>query len=53
MQSLFNKKFVIGEKYHENNDLTLYLGDCMDLLKQIPDNSAQLVVTSPPYNIGK
>jgi len=32
---------------------TLFLGDCLDLLKQIPDNSVQLVVTSPPYNIGK
>lgn len=28
-------------------------GDCRELLKQIPDNSVNLVVTSPPYNIGK
>lgn len=26
-------------------------GDCMDVLKQIPDNSIDLVVTSPPYNL--
>jgi len=32
---------------------TLFLGDRLDLLKQIPDGEAQLVVTSPPYNIGK
>ena len=25
----------------------------MDLLKKIPDESIQLVVTSPPYNLGK
>ena len=32
---------------------TLFSGDCLDLLKQILDNSVKLVVTSPPYNIGK
>jgi adenine-specific DNA-methyltransferase len=31
----------------------VYRGDCRDLLAQIPDESIQLVVTSPPYNIGK
>lgn len=25
--------------------------DCMDVLKQLPDNSIDLVVTSPPYNL--
>lgn len=53
MGSLFNKYIKIGENYQKENDLTLFLGDCIDLLKQIPDNSVQLVVTSPPYNIGK
>jgi adenine-specific DNA-methyltransferase len=31
----------------------LYHGDCRDLLPALPDCSVQLVVTSPPYNIGK
>ena len=31
----------------------LYQGDCLKLLKGIPDESLQLIVTSPPYNIGK
>lgn len=53
MQPLFNKDINIDNSYGEDNDVTLYHGDCMDLLRQIPDNSAQLVVTSPPYNIGK
>jgi len=34
-------------------DLCLYQGDCLDLLKSIPDSQMQLVITSPPYNIGK
>jgi adenine-specific DNA-methyltransferase len=32
---------------------TLFHGDRLDLLKQIPDGAARLIVTSPPYNIGK
>lgn len=28
-------------------------GDCRKLLKEVPDSSVRLVVTSPPYNIGK
>ncbi|MEW6660808.1 MAG: DNA-methyltransferase [Bacillota bacterium] len=31
----------------------IYNGDCMDMLSSIPDGAARLVVTSPPYNIGK
>ncbi|GER78779.1 MAG: site-specific DNA-methyltransferase [Anaerolineales bacterium] len=31
----------------------LYQGDCLDLLKTIPNGFAKLVVTSPPYNLGK
>lgn len=31
----------------------LFHGDVRDLLKRIPDQSIQLIVTSPPYNIGK
>jgi len=33
--------------------VTLFHGDCLELLAQLPDGSARLVVTSPPYNIGK
>lgn len=29
----------------------LYNGDCLDILKNIPDNSIDLVVTDPPYVI--
>lgn len=43
----------IAAKFDLRNDVTLFSGDCLDLLRRIPDSSAQLVVTSPPYNIGK
>jgi len=30
----------------------LIYGDCLEVMPFIPDNSIDLVVTSPPYNIG-
>jgi adenine-specific DNA-methyltransferase len=33
--------------------VTLFQGDRLQLLEEIPDETAQLIVTSPPYNIGK
>jgi len=40
-------------EYSESAFATIYFGDRLDLLRQIPDNAARLIVTSPPYNIGK
>ena len=31
----------------------LYNGDCLEAMKDIPDNSVNLVLIDPPYNIGK
>ena len=31
----------------------VYPGNCLDLLAEIPDESIQLAITSPPYNLGK
>ena len=33
--------------------IDLRQGDCLDLMKELPDGSVDLVVTSPPYNMGK
>lgn len=33
--------------------IDLRRGDCLELMKDIPDNSIDLIITSPPYNIGK
>lgn len=35
------------------SDIRIIIGDCREKLKEIPSNSVKLVVTSPPYNIGK
>lgn len=34
-------------------DAVLFQGDRLDLMRLLPDKSVKLVVTSPPYNIGK
>ena len=47
------KKVSVAARYSADNDVTLFIGDCLKLLKQIPDRSARLVVTSPPYNLNK
>ena len=31
----------------------LYHGDCLEVMKNIPDKSIDLVLIDPPYNIGK
>lgn len=40
----------IGEMNFDLNEI--YLGDALKLLKEIPDNSIDIIITSPPYNIG-
>ena len=37
----------------DNNDISLYNEDCMEVLKRLQDNSVDLIVTDPPYLIEK
>lgn len=46
-------KIRISPKFDQTAEFILYEGDCLDLLPQIPDNFVKLIVTSPPYNLGK
>jgi adenine-specific DNA-methyltransferase len=43
----------IADQFSRDADLVLYEGDCLDMLAAIPDGVVKLVVTSPPYNLGK
>lgn len=43
----------VRSRYTSDADIVLYRGDCVDLLRELPDGLAKLVVTSPPYNLGK
>ncbi|MFK0182363.1 DNA-methyltransferase [Streptomyces xanthochromogenes] len=35
--------------YHQDERVTLLLGDALDILRSLPDASADCIVTSPPY----
>lgn len=47
------KKLIVRRRFSIENDVTLVHGDSLKLLSKIPDKSVRLVVTSPPYNLGK
>ena len=38
--------------YSADEHVTLYLGDCLDVMRTLPDCSVDSVVTDPPYGIG-
>ena len=49
--TLFGKpyKTVKGARHSE---LAFYLDDCLDVLREIEPHSVDVIVTSPPYNLG-
>ena len=47
------KAMRIYKHFKKQNEITLYNGDCSNLLKEIPDETVDLIITSPPYCIGK
>jgi adenine-specific DNA-methyltransferase len=44
---------TIRSDFDVNERISVYSGDAIDFLKSIPDETFQLIITSPPYNIGK
>lgn len=51
--SLFKKSTSIATEFNEDANLVLNLGNVTDFLPTIPDRSISLIITSPPYNLGK
>jgi len=43
----------IDNYFRQDADAVLFHGDCLDGLHSIPNDSIKLIITSPPYNIGK
>ena len=37
----------------KSGDVTLYLGDCLEVLPTLPAGSVDAAVTDPPFNVGK
>jgi adenine-specific DNA-methyltransferase len=50
---LFNKPIEISQQFDPEANVVLFAGDTNDLLDTIPNNTVKLIVTSPPYNLGK
>lgn len=52
-QEVKGKKIWYGPFYKEGCDVILSCNDVMEFLRTVPDSIVTLIVTSPPYNIGK
>jgi len=50
---LFQSPKPIHDHFTSDSDIVLFNGNIQDLLAEIPDKTIQLVITSPPYNLGK
>lgn len=50
---LFQQPEAIASYYDPQARLVLYAGDVGDLSSELPHESVSLIITSPPYNIGK
>lgn len=51
--SLFRSTKNIETVFKPDAEIVLFSGDVAEFVSQIPDNSVALIVTSPPYNLGK
>jgi DNA modification methylase len=45
--------FNIAERFKTTARAVVHEGDCREMLRGMPSGVIQLVVTSPPYNLGK
>ncbi len=50
-QNIFNRH--IADSFNPLEDVVIAPGDALETLKGAPDGFAKLIITSPPYNVGK
>ncbi len=50
---MFESDISIANTFGLSEQIVVYPDDCLKMLADCPDEAFQLVVTSPPYNIGK
>jgi adenine-specific DNA-methyltransferase len=51
--NLFNERIQIADKFSEEERLVTVCDDALECAKSLPTNCFSLIVTSPPYNLGK
>lgn len=49
----FNSLPAKDKIYYKDDSVIIYCGDCREILPQFEDKSFDLVLTDPPYNVGK
>ncbi len=42
----------LPKPYYQDEWVTIYHGDCREILPELPDKSVDLAATSPPFNLG-
>ena len=47
------KAKIVSYGFNKNADFTMLEGDTLETIKKIPSRKVKLIITSPPYNIGK
>lgn len=50
---MINRTTKISDSFARSESAVVYPGNCLDLLHEVPSEALHLIVTSPPYNIGK
>lgn len=53
METLFQENIEIVSEFNSERRIILCLSDTLQFLKTIPDHTISLIITSPPYNLGK
>lgn len=53
MENLFKKELSIVKNFDEKADVVLHCGASLEFLRTVPDKAISLIISSPPYNIGK
>ena len=53
MPNLFSKPPKIHTSFSPEHEIVMHCGDSLAFLKTIPDSAVKLIISSPPYNLGK
>jgi len=53
LSPLFQKQFHVAKMFSENERLVTVCNDALECARSLPSDFFSLIITSPPYNLGK